>query len=106
MNNEEKLQKYKEARKQLACLPNDKIILWITEKDEWLKEYAKDITVRIIKDKFMPPNVEFMLGEKPITPEPIDYTELGAQEIEIDIDKDLVTGKFVDKKIFKGEKWW
>lgn len=84
MTNAEKLQKYKESREQInKYLPNDKIILWITEKDEWLKEYAKDITVRIIKDKFMPPNVEFVVGQKPITPEPIDYTELGAQEIEI-----------------------
>ena len=84
MTNEEKLQKYKEAREQInKYLPNDKIILCITEKDEWLKEYAKDITVRVIKDKFMSPNVEFMLGEKPIPVEPIDFTELGAQEIEI-----------------------
>lgn len=92
MTNEEKLQKYKEAREKISkYLPNDKIILLITEKDEWLKEYARDITVRVIKDKFMPPNVVFMLGEKPVTPEPIDFTELGAQEIEI-------KGKFLKEK--------
>ena len=83
MTNEEKLQMYKEAREQInKYLPNEKIILFITEKDEWLKEHAKDIIVRVIKDKFMPPNVEFIVGEKPsITPEPM----LGAQEIEIQL---------------------
>ena len=94
MNRLEKIMKAQEILESniWTNIPKDKKIVYIRKDNLFLKKYLEDYVEEIIvvEEEKLPPNCEIVIGIKPTPPVYGDY----AQEIEIDIDKDLVTGKF------------
>lgn len=84
MTKKEKIEQLQKSLEQMMKYASkDKIVVYLTKEDLFLKEYLQDINVVVVEKDKLPSNCEIVIG---IKPEPINYGNYG-QEIEIDINK-------------------